>query len=293
MSGMAGFVVRAMQPILGALPARAKYMLEGYAGPKRFNAASATWWNVGLNAFLYIGAAVAWAQSAVGMERWAISGTTDLYLTLSVAYGLIEGLIRTWSAVVTEAPAHRQYRASLYGWAVGWLLWPAVEGVARTLAKPPTEEIQPPDKAVPGGEVRIGDEIERRRRYGMAHTLTETKEGYEIALELPRKTPISLRPRKEKLPAELPDYALRVYVEDGILYVEGILDDPAFAEAVNRDADFPGSFLTEFALPNLSRQARHEYDAEAKELRIYAAKTKPGAVFGKSGLIRPPCFNFI
>lgn len=282
-SGAAGFLIWAAQPILGALPARAKYMLEGYAGEKRFNAASSTWWNIGLNAVLYTAAAFAWAQAAVGPERWNISPMTNLYLTLAVTYGFVEGLVRTWSVIAADAPVHRQYKASLYGWAVGWLVWPAVQGVARTLARPPMEDIQPPDKPLPGGEARLSDELERRRRYGMAHHMTETREGYAITLELPRKTPVSLRPRKERLPADLPDYSLRVYVEKGVLYVEGILDDPAFAEAVNRDADFPGSFLTEFALPNLSRQARHEYDAEAKELRIYAAKTNQALFLEKAG----------
>lgn len=281
--GAAGFLIWAAQPILGALPARAKYMLEGYAGEKRFNAASSTWWNVGLNAVLYTLAAFAWAQAVVGPERWNISPMTNLYLTLAVTFGFVEALARTWSVIAADAPVHRQYKASLYGWAVGWLVWPAVQGIARTLARPPMEDTQPPDKPLPGGEARLTDELERRRRYGMAHHLTETKEGYEITLELPRKTPVSLRPRKERLPADLPDYSLRVYVENGVLYVEGILDDPAFAEAVNRDADFPGSFLTEFALPNLSRQARHEYDAETKELRIYAAKTNQELFLEKAG----------
>ena len=61
--GIAGFLIWAAQPILGALSARAKYMLEGYAGEKRFNAASSTWWNIALNAVLYTIAAFAWAQS--------------------------------------------------------------------------------------------------------------------------------------------------------------------------------------------------------------------------------------
>ena len=282
-SGFAGFLIWAAQPILGALPARAKYMLEGYAGEKRFNAASSTWWNVALNAVLYTAVAFAWAQAVVGPERWSISPMTNLYLTLAVTFGFVEALVRTWSVIAADAPVHRQYKASLYGWALGWLVWPAVQGVARTLARPPMEDIQPPDKPLPGGEPRLSDELERRRRYGMAHHLTETREGYEIALELPRKTPVSLRPRKERLPADLPDYSLRVYVENGVLYVEGILDDPAFADAVNRDSDFPGSFLTEFALPNLSRQARHVYDPEKKELRIYAAKTNQELFLEKAG----------
>ena len=283
MRGLGGFAVWALQPVLGALPARAKYLLEGYAGERRFSAARATWWNIGLNAFAYLALSFAWAQSAVGMERWAVSEMTNLYLLLGVTYGLIEGMARTWSATVSEAPPHRQYRGALYGWAFGWLLWPLTQAFARAAARAPMDDIQPPEKAVPGGEVRISDEMERRRRYGMAHTVAETRDGYEIVLEMPRRTPVSARPRKERLPAELPDYSLRVYVEGGSVYVEARLDDPAFADAVNRDSDFPGSFLTEFALPDLGKQARHTYDSEAKELRIYAAKANRELFLEKAG----------
>jgi hypothetical protein len=61
-------------------------------------------------------------------------------------------------------------------------------------------------------------------------------------------------------------------VEDGVLRIEGRLDDPAFADAVDRDADLPGSFMAEFALEGIGDDAHQEYDSDAKELVVRVAK---------------------
>ncbi len=271
-TGVAGLLLRLSQPVLGALPAGRKYVLEGYAGPGTFSASAATWWNIALNMALAAAVSIRLARLLLGEELWQISTMTNLFPLLAVTIATTEAIVRTWSTTVTTAPPHRQYKAALYGWLTSWLVWPVVDALAKSLSHPPFDGVVPPEKAVPGGAVHIPDEMEKRRRYGMVHRVAETADGYEVVMELPRVTPTSLRPRAERLPAEMPDYALKAWVEDGVLRVQGILDDPAFADAVGRDADFPGSFLAEFALANIGDDVQERYDADAKELAVRVAK---------------------
>ncbi len=271
-TGFAGLLLRMSQPLLGALPAPHKYALEGYAGPKTFNACWATWQNIGLNIAAGTIVAMGLARAMLGAELWQISSMTNLFPLLAVVLAMTEALARTWSVTVSSAPAHRQYKGALYGWLTSWLVWPVVEALAKSLSHPPHDGVVPPEKAVPGGVVHIPDEMEKRRRYGMVHSVDESADGYTIVMELPRVTPVSLRPRAERLPAQMPDYALRSWVEDGVLRVQGTLDDPAFADAVDRDADFPGSFVAEFALADIGDDVNERYDAEAKELVVRVAK---------------------
>jgi NAD-dependent dihydropyrimidine dehydrogenase PreA subunit len=267
--GAGGFLLWALQPLLGALPARAKYLLEGYAGARRFSAASATWSNIVVNLTLYFVGALALAASTLG-EDWAASGLTDLLLFLGVLAGFGEGLVRAWSAMFDpDAPAHQHYKASLYGWASGWLVWPVVEALVRPAARSPEADIRPPDKPIPGGEVHFVDELEKRRRYGMVHHVAEEPAAYVVTLELPRRTPEPLRTRFN-LPPELPDYDLRVSVEEAreTVAVEGVLDDPRFAMAAGRSPGFPSSFLTQFRLPGVGDQFQTRYADKTLTIRI-------------------------
>ena len=271
-SGFAGLVLRMSQPLLGALPAPQKYALEGYAGPKTFNACWATWQNIGLNIAGGTILAMVLARVMLGAELWQISSMTNLFPLLAVVLAMTEATARTWSVTAASAPVHRQYKGALYGWLTAWLVWPVIEALAKSLSHAPHDGVTPPEKAVPGGVVHIPDEMEKRRRYGMVHSLTESADGYEVVLELPRVTPVSLRPRTERLPAAMPDYTLRSWAEDGVLRIQGTLDDPAFADAVDRDADFPGRFVAEFALADIGDDVNERYDAEAKELVVRVAK---------------------
>ncbi|MBT5714055.1 hypothetical protein HOI71_23610 [Candidatus Poribacteria bacterium] len=271
-TGLAGLVLRMSQPLLGALPAHRKYALEGYAGSKAFSASAATWWNIALNMALAAAVSMRLARVLLGEELWQISTMTNLFPLLAVTFATTEAVVRTWSATVTTGPAHRQYKAALYGWLTSWLVWPIIDALAKSLSHAPLDGVVPPEKAVPGGAVHMPDEIEKRRRYGMVHRVAETADGFEVVMELPRITPTSLRPRAEKLPPQMPDYTLKAWVEDGVLRVQGILDDPAFADVVGRDADFPGSFLSEFALANIGADVQQRYDADAKEFCVRVAK---------------------
>ena len=271
-AGLPGLIVRMSQPLLGALPAGRKYMLEGYAGSRAFSASAATWWNIALNVALAVAVSMKLAQIAVGDELWQISTKTNLFLLLAVVLTMTEAVARTWTVTAASAPAHRQYKGALYGWLTSWLVWPIIEALAKSFSHAPHDGVTPPDTAVPGGAVHMPDEMEKRRRYGMVHSVTATPDGYEIRLELPRVTPVSLRPRAARLPATMPDYSLKAWAEGGVLRIQGMLDDPAFADAVDRDADFPGSFIAEFVLADIGDDVNERYDADAKELVVRVAK---------------------
>lgn len=270
--GLPGLIIRMAQPLLGALPAPHKYALEGYVGSRNFSASAATWWNIGLNVALAMVISLNLARVMIGEELWQTDTMMNLFPLLAVVFGMTEAIARTWTVTAASAPVHRQYKGALYGWLTAWLVWPIIEALAKSFSRTPHDGVVPPEKAVPGGAVYFPDEIEKRRRYGMVHSVTATSDGYEIRLELPRVTPVSLRPRAVRLPAEMPHYTLTSGVEDGVLRIEGRLDDPAFADAVDRDADLPGSFMAEFALEGIGDDAHQEYDSDAKELVVRVAK---------------------
>jgi NAD-dependent dihydropyrimidine dehydrogenase PreA subunit len=272
--GVGAFLLRVLQPVLGALRAKEKYLLEGYAGSSVFSASFATWSNAALNLFVYWFVGLGLAAMVLG-EGWESSGLVNVFLLLSTVFGVVEGSVRIWNAMFdASAPAHRQYRASLYGWLVNWLVWPIVEAAVRPAARKPQADVLPPQKAIPGGEVHLEDEIEKRRRYGMVHSVIEEDREYLIRLEMPRKTPITSRKARFKLPDDLPDYRIEVWSEGSVVNVRAILDDPRFAEVAGRDPGFPASFLTMFKLEGATSQVQQEYDAEQKVLTIRVGKTQ-------------------
>lgn len=274
--GFWAFLLRVLQPFLGALRAKEKYLLEGYASPSVFSASFATWLNGGLNVLLYGLLAVRLTAVLVG-EGWESSGLLNLLLVLGVGFGVVEGSVRVWSALFDPStPPHRQHGACVYGWLVTWLVWPFVEAAVRPAARPPQPRVTPPEKSVPGGEVHLEDELEKRRRYGMVHQVTTEGNEYLIRLEMPRKTPVTARTAKLKLPSDLPDYRIEVWVEGEIVHVQAILDDPRFAEVVGRDAGFPASFLTSFKLERVNSHFQKEYDPKTKVLTIRVGKREGG-----------------
>lgn len=274
--GFGGFLLRVLQPFLGALRAKEKYLLEGYASPSVFSASFATWLNGGLNVFLYGLIAVGLAASLVG-EGWESSGLLNLLLVLGVGWGIAEGSVRVWSALFDpSAPPHRQYGACVYGWLVTWLVWPLLEAMVRPAARPPQPSVKPPEKPIPGGEVHLEDELEKRRRYGMVHEVTVEGNEYIIRLEMPRKTPVTARTAKLKLPGELPDYRIEVWTEGEVVHVQAILDDPRFAEVAGRDAGFPASFLTSFKLEGANSHFQKKYDPQTKVLTVRVGRREEG-----------------
>ena len=282
-TGFLAFALRVTQPVLGALPARRKFLLEGYAGPEVFSSAFATWSNVALSLIVYAVIAGLLAMTDL-RERWHVSYITNLYLLLGLVYGFVESLVRTWSSFASShVPVHRQYRASLYGWLLGWLVWPIIDAAVRPASTKRTAEIRPPEKAIPGGAIHAVDEMEKRRRYGMAHTVRETPRGYEVAVELARVTPPAARAAHPELPAELPHYELDVRTEGSRMYVYATLADESFAEVLGRATAFPGSFLAEFALPGIGSQFHQEYDAVARVVRIQVARAGSERLYGDLG----------
>ncbi|MBM3215957.1 hypothetical protein FJZ36_13685 [Candidatus Poribacteria bacterium] len=271
--GIGAALLRLLQPVLGALRARDKYYLEGYASPSVFSASVATWSNAALNLLLYIVGARMIASAAIG-EGWTFDPSVDMFLFGAVLYGIVEGTVRIWSATIgREAVKHRQYLAPVYGWLTSWVVWPIVEAMVKPAAGRHAAHVEPPVKAVPGGEVHFADELEKRRRYGLVHHVRALDGGYQITLELPRRTPQTKRKALHKLPDELPDYALRAWLEPGVVNISAELDDPRFAEVAGRDPGFPASFLTQIQLPDAQGKCRSSYDAATRRLQVWVAKS--------------------
>ncbi|GIX06938.1 MAG: hypothetical protein KatS3mg115_1341 [Candidatus Poribacteria bacterium] len=264
--GALALLLALLQPILGALPSAAKDCLEQYAAHRGFRATWATWLNLLLNAGLYLVAGW-WVGSR------AEGGTLpSLCLGVGVGYTLLESLVRLWPVARPGLPRRLRYRGALYGWVLGALFWPLLDTMLRPIALKHAWDVSP-KKPVPEGIVRVPGEIEKRRRYGMVHRVRQTEQGYRIELEFPRQTPVGVLARRPDLPTELPHYryTVRVDPERGLI-VFAVLDDPRFQEVLGRDADFPGSFETVFALDGLGPIARTHYDPERRVLTVDVAR---------------------
>jgi hypothetical protein len=225
-----------LQPLLGALPHRAKKDLERAVGePVFFSAAAATGLNILVNMVLYPVILVTIVAATMGLDA-LFSQKINIYVLIGFILGVLEAVYRLREGIFHVRPAEEMdFEAAVYGVPLSYALRHLMTrhaGIIRTSAVP-----------VDGFyEKGFTEKIERQRRYGDVYTLQDWGKAYFLRLEFPRKVPEIGLPGRQELPDELPDYDYDLALKDGHFVVRGRCTD----ERVRKISSSVGAFPTEF-----------------------------------------------
>jgi hypothetical protein len=231
------FVVRLLEPLLGAMPVSAKARLEqAIDNPMVFSQSRATALSVVLNLILYPAVLTALSVLVIGDSLFSLN--TRGWITLGLLLGTVETCWRLREGVLLAKPmSELVYRGCLWG----VVLLP----LATLLARGPGFMRSERKVSFDGFTTDLYDEkIERDRRYGTVYTVVEHSNAYLVRLEMPRKIPASSLKRLWNLPDEMPDYEYNIALEDGVLIINASLRGETLRRLAYVSASFPSDFET-------------------------------------------------
>jgi ferredoxin len=255
-----GLGLLAASPILGALDHKTKLGIEqAYGDPRFFSSQLSTAINVIHNFFLYpILLFVAGVLG--GMQMFTEADKTPIVMGVLIAS--IETAVRLRDGVFHAKPASEiRYGASIYGLPLGLVLRPIVSRFvkARRSGWVPVEgfyarEFEP--------------KREREKRYGEVYTVDEFDHGYYVRMELPREIPPSAARDELGIGKEMPDYDLRVALDDGSLSIRGAVVDPDLRAICGVSPAFPADFKTAIPLDAAIAGFRRRYADKLLEVVV-------------------------
>src|SRR4029079_643801 len=100
---------------------------------------------------------------------------------------------------------------------------------------------------------------EREKRYGEVYTVDEFENGAYVRMELPREIPPSAARDELGLGTDMPDYDLRVSLNNGTLSLRGAVVDPQLRAVCGVSPAFPADFKTEIPLNGRAKGFRRRY----------------------------------
>ncbi|HYA35130.1 MAG TPA: 4Fe-4S dicluster domain-containing protein [Candidatus Binataceae bacterium] len=228
--------LRLAEPLLGAMPDKAKAHLEEAAGPSAFSRVRSSALNMLLNVLIYPFVVMLFGILVMGDKTF--SQQTSGWLTLGVTLACIEAVWRMREGILHGKPASEiTYRAACYGMALAPL--------GSILAGGATMRRSERKVAFDGFMVDLHDDkLERERRYGNVYTVSEHAGAYLIRLEMPRKLPPSSLKRLWDLPDEMPDYDYNITLADDVLSIRASVRGDALRRLCSVSPAFPADFDT-------------------------------------------------
>lgn len=113
---------------------------------------------------------------------------------------------------------------------------------------------------------------ERMKRYGMASTLEDEGDRYELYFEMPETVPNHELKFKWDLPDKMPDYAYKVEIQDHRVVVRAKIQDEKIKKLSGWINSFPMGFQREILLESPVQSHKEKYDAEKRVLQITLEK---------------------
>jgi hypothetical protein len=266
-------LVALLQPVLGALPHRAKKSLEeAVQNPLVFSAAGSTGLNILHNIVLYPLLAMGVAAAFKGPQV-LFSQDINNFVMIGILLGVVEGVFRLRDGIFRVKPADEmQFSASMYGVALGVLAIPLIEKQTGILRDIPI----PVEGFYSKGFVA---KLERERRYGNVYTLEDRGGAFFLRMEFPRWIPeIGIASRAE-VPDEMPDYDYDLALKDGRFIIKGKCTEEKVRKLSSSVGAFPPEFTTVIPLQEKIIGFAHHF--ENKLLEVFLLKEK-GSSWGKS-----------
>jgi hypothetical protein len=266
-TGISKLLILLGQPLLGALPHRAKKTLEASLQSPFFTAAGSTGFNILLNIVLYPLVAIALAAAVRGPDV-LFSQDINLWVLVGIVIGVAEGVYRLRDGVFHAKPAtEMNFPAAIYGVPLGIVLQPWLEKQGGLIRELPI----PVDGFYSKGFV---DKLERERRYGNVYTLEDRGGGFLLQMEFPRLVPNVGLPNSSQLPHEMPDYDYDLALDDGQFIVKGKCTDERIRKITSSVGAFPPEFTTVIPLKESVVGFSHTFND--KLLKVFLLKNKGG-----------------
>jgi len=261
--------LRAMEPILGAMPDLSKRNLEYAVGdPGAFSRMRSSALNMLINAMLY--PAILLVFGVVVMGDGVFSSGTYGWILLGMLIAVAEAIWRMREGMLHGKPANEIIcRAAIYGLPLA-PLGAALAGGSKLRSS--ERKV-----AFDGFMSDLYDEkTERDRRYGTVYTVSEHANAYLVRLEMPRKLPASSLKRLWNLPDDMPDYDYNIALLDGVLTISASVRGEALRRLCHVSASCPADFTTriEFSKPTVAFKHR----LKNKLLDIIVMKDDTGEV---------------
>jgi hypothetical protein len=184
------------------------------------------------------------------------------WIVLGVLIASVETAVRLRDGIFHAKPADEiRFGASLYGAPLGLLLRPIVKRLARSRRSGwvPVEGFYARD---------FEPKREREKRYGEVYTVDEFDHGYYVRMELPRDIPASAAREELNLGQQMPDYDLRVSLDDASVVIRGAVADPELRAVCGVSPAFPADFKTEIPLDSRLAGFRHRYSDKLLEIVV-------------------------
>lgn len=254
--------LRLAEPILGAMPNRAKLQLEEAVGSlAAFSRARSTALNIILNLIAYPAALLIF--SVVLLGDGLFSQDSRGWITLGALLAVLEACLRLREGILQAKPASElTYRACLYG----ILLAP----LGSLLARGPKMRKSRRAVAFDGFRSSLHDDkIERDRRYGTVYTVIEHANGYLVRLEMPRRIPSSSLKRLWNLPDEMPDYDYNITLGDAVLSINASVRGEALRRLSYISSAFPADFVTRIEFSKPVSSFKHRLRDKALEIIVF------------------------
>ncbi len=111
--------------------------------------------------------------------------------------------------------------------------------------------------------------MERRKRYGYANKVDESRDAYKIKMFFPTIVPPGRLRDKLSLPEEMPDYDYEISLESSILTVKARLADEGILKLTGIVNSFPDRFFKDFILDKPVNRFESEYANKILSITVY------------------------
>ncbi|MGH7824138.1 MAG: YfhL family 4Fe-4S dicluster ferredoxin [Candidatus Binatia bacterium] len=254
-----------LQPLLGALPHRAKKILEeAVQNPVVFSAAGSTGLNILHNIVLYPLLCMAIATAVKG-PAILFSQEINLFVIVGILLGVIEGAFRLRDGIFrVKPPEEMVFPASIYGSPLGPLLGPLLVRQTGIIIR---DVPVPVDGFYSKGFV---EKLERERRYGNVYTVEDRGGALLLRLEFPRWIPDIGIADRAQIPDEMPDYDYDLALKDGYFIIKGKCTEEKVRKISSSVGAFPPEFTTIISLREKIAGFVHHF--EDKLLEVFLLK---------------------
>lgn len=257
-----------LQPLLGALPHRAKMNLERAVGSRYvFSLIGSTGLNILMNMIFYPLVLMGLGVALTGVDI-LFSQKINLYVLTGVFLGFLEGAYRLREGIFHAVPAgETTFGTALYGIPLSYALQPIMARQAGIIRNSPI----PVDGFYERGFV---EKMERERRYGNVYTIEDWGSAYCLRLEFPRRVPDIGLPARKEIPDEMPDYDYDLVLKDGHFIVRGKCVDERIRKISSSIGAFPPEFTT--VIPLQEKVEGFSHRSENKLLEVLLLKEQRG-----------------
>ncbi|HYB98061.1 MAG TPA: 4Fe-4S dicluster domain-containing protein [Candidatus Limnocylindrales bacterium] len=255
-----GLPILLASPLLGALGHKAKRDLEAAIGDRRyFNAEMATGLNILLNFLLY---PIAFTVIAfLGGSVTPFTEDDKGWIILGLLIAMAEAGWRLRDGFRGMPASDMRFGPAIYGAPLSILVAPIASrfSSSRQSGGAGTEGFY---------TTEFDEKRERERRYGEVYRVDQYPAGYYVRFELPRKVPRSGAKHDLGIGDEMPDYDVKLSLDDHTLTVRGRVVDESLRALCGVSSSFPADFKTPIPLEGRLAGFRHRYADKVLEVVV-------------------------